>query len=53
MPAARPGFPLAYPCVRPSLHKFGTEEQKQRFLPGMYKGDVFWCQGYSEPGSGV
>jgi alkylation response protein AidB-like acyl-CoA dehydrogenase len=36
----------------PVLHKFGTEEQKQRFLPGMYNGAVFWCQGYSEPGSG-
>jgi alkylation response protein AidB-like acyl-CoA dehydrogenase len=36
----------------PVLHRFGTPEQKQRFLPGIYNGDVFWCQGYSEPGSG-
>jgi alkylation response protein AidB-like acyl-CoA dehydrogenase len=36
----------------PVLFGFGTEEQKQRFLPGIYNGDDFWCQGYSEPGSG-
>jgi alkylation response protein AidB-like acyl-CoA dehydrogenase len=36
----------------PVLLRFGTPEQKQRFLPGMYSGDDFWCQGYSEPGSG-
>jgi alkylation response protein AidB-like acyl-CoA dehydrogenase len=34
------------------LLKFGTEAQKKRFLPGIYNGDVFWVQGYSEPGSG-
>jgi alkylation response protein AidB-like acyl-CoA dehydrogenase len=34
------------------LLKFGTEVQKKRFLPGIYNGDVFWVQGYSEPGSG-
>ncbi len=34
------------------LHKFGTPEQKQRFLPRIYNCDDFWCQGYSEPGSG-
>jgi len=36
----------------PVLQRFGTEAQKQRFLPPMYKGEEFWCQGYSEPGSG-
>jgi alkylation response protein AidB-like acyl-CoA dehydrogenase len=36
----------------PVLLRFGTPEQKQRHLPPMYRGDVFWCQGYSEPGSG-
>jgi alkylation response protein AidB-like acyl-CoA dehydrogenase len=36
----------------PVLHKFGTEEQKKKFLPRIYQGDDFWCQGYSEPGSG-
>jgi hypothetical protein len=34
------------------LLRFGTEAQKKRFLPPIYNGDVFWCQGYSEPGSG-
>jgi alkylation response protein AidB-like acyl-CoA dehydrogenase len=36
----------------PVLLRFGTEAQKQRFLPRIYKGEDFWCQGYSEPGSG-
>ncbi len=34
------------------LLKFGSPEQKKRHLPGIYNGDVFWVQGYSEPGSG-
>ncbi len=34
------------------LLRFGTETQKKRFLPRIYNGDDFWCQGYSEPGSG-
>jgi len=36
----------------PVLLRFGTEAQKKRFLPRMYEGEDFWCQGYSEPGSG-
>ena len=36
----------------PVLLRFGTDEQKQRFLPRIYNGEDFWCQGYSEPGSG-
>ena len=36
----------------PVLLRFGTPAQKQRFLPRIYNGDDFWCQGYSEPGSG-
>ena len=36
----------------PVLIRFGTEAQKKRFLPRMYNGEDFWCQGYSEPGSG-
>jgi alkylation response protein AidB-like acyl-CoA dehydrogenase len=34
------------------LLRFGTEAQKKRFLPRIYNGEDFWCQGYSEPGSG-
>ncbi|HEU5189243.1 MAG TPA: acyl-CoA dehydrogenase family protein [Methylomirabilota bacterium] len=36
----------------PVLLRFGTEAQKKRFLPRIYNGEDFWCQGYSEPGSG-
>jgi alkylation response protein AidB-like acyl-CoA dehydrogenase len=36
----------------PVLLRFGTEEQKKRFLPRIYNGDDFWVQGYSEPGAG-
>jgi alkylation response protein AidB-like acyl-CoA dehydrogenase len=32
--------------------KFGTQEQKRHFLPRMASGEDYWCQGYSEPGSG-
>ena len=36
----------------PVLLRFGTDAQKQRFLPRIYNGDDLWVQGYSEPGSG-
>lgn len=36
----------------PALLAFGTEEQKQRFLPPIVRGEIRWCQGYSEPGAG-
>ncbi|MEW4468156.1 acyl-CoA dehydrogenase family protein [Parasphingorhabdus sp. JC815] len=36
----------------PALLHFGTEEQKLHFLPPIARGEVRWCQGYSEPGSG-
>ncbi|MEP1327816.1 acyl-CoA dehydrogenase family protein [Pseudophaeobacter sp.] len=36
----------------PALLKFGTEEQKQQFLPPIARGEIRWCQGYSEPGAG-
>jgi hypothetical protein len=47
-----PLIPFGLKMCAPVLFQFGTEEQKRRFLPGIYNGDVFWCQGYSEPGSG-
>jgi alkylation response protein AidB-like acyl-CoA dehydrogenase len=34
------------------LLRFGSDAQKKRFLPRIYNCDDFWCQGYSEPGSG-
>lgn len=36
----------------PALLKFGTEEQKVHFLGQIARGEIRWCQGYSEPGSG-
>jgi len=36
----------------PALLQFGTEGQKQRFLNEIARGEIRWCQGYSEPGSG-
>jgi len=36
----------------PALLKFGTEEQKLEFLPPVARGEIRWCQGYSEPSAG-
>jgi 3-oxochol-4-en-24-oyl-CoA dehydrogenase len=36
----------------PSIVAFGTEEQKQRFLPPTFRGEMIWCQLFSEPGAG-
>jgi len=36
----------------PTLLEFGSEEQKSKHVPGIVKGEVWWCQGYSEPGAG-
>jgi alkylation response protein AidB-like acyl-CoA dehydrogenase len=36
----------------PTLMLWGSEEQKRAFLPPIARGEVNWCQGYSEPGSG-
>ena len=38
--------------VGPIIYTYGNEEQKQRFLPDILSSDAWWCQGYSEPGSG-
>ena len=38
--------------LAPVLFKYGTEEQKAHYLPRMLSGEHYWCQGYSEPGSG-
>ncbi|MBI1210547.1 MAG: acyl-CoA dehydrogenase [Alphaproteobacteria bacterium] len=36
----------------PTLLEYGNEEQKSRHVPGIVTGEVWWCQGYSEPGAG-
>ncbi|HUY26511.1 MAG TPA: acyl-CoA dehydrogenase family protein [Candidatus Binataceae bacterium] len=36
----------------PALLKYGSEEQKREYLPKIARGEIRWCQGYSEPGSG-
>jgi len=38
--------------VGPIIYTYGTEAQKARFLPDILESNVWWCQGYSEPGSG-
>jgi alkylation response protein AidB-like acyl-CoA dehydrogenase len=44
--------PFGPVMVAPVIMAFGTPEQHQRFLPGIMSGEVWWSQGYSEPGSG-
>ena len=45
-------IPFGLGMVGPIIYSFGTDEQKQRFLPDILASNVWWCQGYSEPGSG-
>ena len=44
--------PFGPVMVAPVIMAFGNAEQQQRFLPGIASGDVWWSQGYSEPGAG-
>jgi alkylation response protein AidB-like acyl-CoA dehydrogenase len=47
-----PLIPFGLTMCASVLLQFGSEAQKKRFLPRIYNCDDFWCQGYSEPGSG-
>src|SRR5580658_8643866 len=53
---AAAGTPLVSPMglkmVAPVLMAFGSDAQKKKYLPPILASDVWWCQGYSEPGSG-
>ncbi len=53
---AAAGAPLQLPfglkMVGPVIMAFGSPQQQQRFLPRIVSGEDWWCQGYSEPGSG-
>ena len=45
-------IPFGPVMVAPVIMAFGSAEQQRRHLPGIMSGDVWWSQGYSEPGSG-
>lgn len=47
-----PTFSMGVVMCGPVIQKFGTPEQKARFLPPMARAETWWCQGYSEPGAG-
>jgi len=47
-----PIIPFGVTMCAAVLLQFGSDAQKKRFLPRIFDGDDFWCQGYSEPGSG-
>jgi len=50
LPESLSGFGLT--MIGPTLLEYGTEEQKREHLPKIVRGEIRWCQGYSEPGSG-
>ena len=48
----RDNVPFGLTTVGPVIYAFGNDEQKAQFLPRILASDDWWCQGYSEPGSG-
>ncbi|MBA59321.1 MAG: acyl-CoA dehydrogenase [Gammaproteobacteria bacterium] len=45
-------IPLGLRMLAPVIFKYGTKEQQDYYLPKMLSAEHYWCQGYSEPGSG-
>jgi alkylation response protein AidB-like acyl-CoA dehydrogenase len=45
-------FGMGITMIGPTILDYGTEEQKQKHIPPIVKGEVRWCVGYSEPGAG-
>ena len=50
--ARNPLYSFGISMLGPALLKYGSEEQKKRFLPEIARGEIRWCQGYSEPNAG-
>jgi len=50
--ARSPLMGMGTSMIGPTLLEYGTEEQKQRHIPKIARGEVQWCQGYSEPNAG-
>jgi len=50
--ARNPLMSFGISMLGPALLKYGTEEQKRHYLPQIARGEIRWCQGYSEPGAG-
>jgi alkylation response protein AidB-like acyl-CoA dehydrogenase len=50
--ARRPLESFGIDMLGPALFKFASQEQKQRFIPEIIRGEIRWCQGYSEPNAG-
>ncbi|WP_373086307.1 acyl-CoA dehydrogenase family protein [Sneathiella sp.] len=50
--SAPQAMPFGVGMVAPVIYTFGTQAQKDKYLPRILNSDDWWCQGYSEPGSG-
>jgi len=50
--ASNPMVGMGTSMFGPTLLEYGTEDQRQRHIPPIVRGEVRWCQGYSEPGAG-
>ena len=50
--AGAPGLDQGVDRVGPTLMLFGNDQQQKRFLPAIAEANIFWCQGFSEPGAG-